>query len=539
MNARTFWIFSLLVGCGGGSASGTLGGTTPGAVVEAPADSAATYATSPTPEPVLGTDGADGSAISRGVEAAANARGVEMQGDGRLGLLAAWTAEQLGEGGTPPPNDVVEFFARHLGLVEPVPHLLILGQPDPSTMQASITDSVGQFLERQPYNRWGAVVVPREGLTLAVVTLSTRWLELDPLPRRIQAGRPIRLRGRLLGSYQDPTFAVASPTGAVERRDGGGGREFDVSIPTAQAGIYKIEVLAQGPHGDTVIANFPMYVGVEVPSSVTLGSPDDVGSGESGDVATALFRLLNQTRRESGLPPLEQHSGLAEVATAHSRDMVESGFVGHTSPTSGDAPARVQRAGYRSGLVLENIGRGYSPGEIHRGLLASPGHRANIMNPDVTHVGVGVVAEPEGQRTAYVATEVFIRMAREIDTSRAPSELLEALNRARRARRVAPLESDDNLAEAAQNAAEEYMRDADLTQQDVVDDASGSLRRFGLAWSRVGGVMAVVTTVDEAAQLEPAFEPDARFVGIGVAQGTRPDHPPNSIAVVILLAWPR
>jgi uncharacterized protein YkwD len=219
--------------------------------------------------------------------------------------------------------------------------------------------------------------------------------------------------------------------------------------------------------------------------------------------------------------------------------MVDSGFVGHTSPTTGDAPARVHGAGYRSGLVLENIGRGYSPGEIHRGLLASPGHRANIMNPDVTHVGVGVVAEPEGQRTAYVATEVFIRMARQIDTSTAPGELLEAINRARRARRVSPLEGDDNLAEAAQNAAEEYMRDADLTQQDVVDDASGSLRRFGLAWSRVGGVMAVVTTVDEAAQLEPAFEAEARFVGIGVAQGTRPDHPPNSIAVVILLAWPR
>ncbi len=523
------------IGCGGGSRSGVLEGTTPAEVVEAPAASAARYGTDAAEEAVIG-EHAD--AIRAGVARAAAASRVEVEEDGRLALLAAWTAEQLGEGGTPPPHDVVEFFARHLGLIEPVPHLLILGQPDPSTLEASIEDSVSQFLARQPYNRWGAVAVPRQGLTLVVVTLSTRWVELDPLPRRLDAGADIRLRGHLLGSYEHPTFAVAMPNGNVERRNGSGGREFDVAIPTSDPGAYKVEILAQGPHGDTVIANFPLYVGVDVPSSITLEHEDEVSS-ESGDVAQALFRLANQTRREAGLPPLERHGGLASVAEAHSRDMVDHGFVGHTSPTTGDAASRVERAGYRSGLVLENIGRGYSPREIHRGLLASPGHRANIMNPDVTHAGVGVVAEPEGQRTAYVATQVFLRMGREIDTSRAPEELLRAINQARQARRAPALEADENLESAAREAAVQYFADESLSQQDVVDDASGSLRRFGLAWSRVGGLMAVVTTLDEAARLEPTFDPEVRYVGIGVAQGTRPDHPPNSIAVVILLAWAR
>src|SRR5690606_29319682 len=183
--------------------------------------------------------------------------------------------------------------------------------------EASIEDSVSQFLARQPYNRWGAVVVPRQGLTLVVVTLSTRWVELDPLPRRLETGADIRLRGRLLGSYQHPTFAVAMPNGNVERRNGSGGREFDVAIPTSGPGAYKVEILAQGPHGDTVIANFPLYVGVDVPSSVTLEHEEEA-SGESGDVAQALFRLINQTRRETGLPPLEHHPGLAGVADAHS-----------------------------------------------------------------------------------------------------------------------------------------------------------------------------------------------------------------------------
>ena len=65
------------------------------------------------------------------------------------------------------------------------------------------------------------------------------------------------------------------------------------------------------------------------------------------------------------------------------------------------------------------------------------------------------------------------------------------------------------------------------------------MRRFAIAYRRIGGVMAVVTSIEEAARLEPTFDPGLRYVGIGVAQGERPDQPPNSIAVVILFAWPR
>ncbi len=92
---------------------------------------------------------------------------------------------------------------------------------------------------------------------------------------------------------------------------------------------------------------------------------------------------------------------------------------------------------------------------------------------------------------------------------------------------------------AAASAATRFFAEPDLSQQDVVDDAGARLRRFGIAFRRVGGVMAVVQALDEAARLEPTFDPTVRYVGIGVAQGTRPDAPPNSIAVVIVLAWPR
>src|SRR5690606_25050305 len=130
-----------------------------------------------------------------------------------------------------------------------------------------------------------------------------------------------------------------------------------------------------------------------------------------------LLAMLNTTRSEAGLRPLTEHAGLAEVALSHSEDMVAHDFIGHTSPSTGSAADRVRAASLSSGLVLENIGRGYGAQEIHRGLMESPGHRANLVNPDVTHVGVGVVAQQEGGRNAFIVTQVFVRMAERVDLS--------------------------------------------------------------------------------------------------------------------------
>jgi uncharacterized protein YkwD len=479
--------------------------------------------------------------VRKGVQkAVGQGEGRELEGDRRLAKLASWTMDHLGEGGKPPPHAIVEFFAHHLGLVEPTPHLLIRGQPDPGALESGVADSVSQFLAREPYNVYGAAVEERQGLMLVVVTLARRGLELRPVPRRLPEGQGIAVEGRVDSAYSNPRVVVAPPEGDVIRRSSQHDAEFDVTIPTKAPGQYGVEVLAKGPHGDTVLANFPVYVGVQVPRSVALESGDDAsGARDASQVQQRLLQLLNRTRAENGVPPVRSHSGLRKVARAHSQDMVENDFVGHSSPNTGSASDRVRGAGFSSGLVLENIGRGYSAKEIHRGLLRSPGHRANIVNPDVTHVGIGVVAEQEGSRTAFVVTEVLVRMAQEIDVSRAPGRLLRKINVNRRRRGSAPLEQDENLQEAAQKAAERFFADPSLSQQDVVNDASASLRKFSIAFHRVGGVMAVVTSLTEAAQMEPTLNPAVRYAGIGVAQGSRPDTPSNGIAVVVMLAEPR
>lgn len=497
-----------------------------------------TYETHDEPGGAAVIGGASAEAVRRGVERAAQAHAMAIEGDSRLARLAQWVAERLGPDGEPPPNEVVDFFARHLGLVEPVPHIMVLGQPS-DALEDGVASSVAQFMERQTYNRFGASVVERGGLAVAVVMLSWRWLELESMPRRVDVGTPLRVRGRLLGEHRNPTVVIAAPDGQVRRLPAGSGPEFDVRVPTPEEGIYQVELLGRGEHGDTVLANFPVYVGRAIPERVRFDVAGEADGEDVESVRRELLSLLNAAREEAGLRPLTEHAVVREVALVHSRDMVENGFIGHTSPTTGSPSDRVRGAGLSSGLVLENIGRGYGAREIHRGLMESPGHRANIVNPDITHVGIGVVAQPEGGRNAFVVTQVFIHMSERVDLSGAPERLVTLINRARRARGAPPLALEDHLNEAAQQAARDFFADPTRSQQETIDEASGNLRRFAIAYRRVGGVMAIVSSVDEAGALEPTLDPDVRVAGIGVAQGTRPDTGPNAIAVVIVLAWPR
>ena len=529
---------ALALGCGGGSQGSTIGTDQDFEVVDAPAPTVPAYVTASAEGEAVLSEGPAGDAVRAGVASASATHEMPIEGDPRLARLAQWVADRLGPDGEPPPNEIVEFFARHLGLVEPVPHIMVLGQPADS-LEEGIASSVGQFMNRQTYNRWGAAVVERAGLSVAVVMLSWRWVELEPVPRQVGEGDPIAVRGRLIGDHRNPAVVVAQPDGQVRRLPAGSGPDFDVRVPTGAEGTYQVEVVGRGEHGDTVIANFPVFVGTEIPRQVRLSGVADGGGRDVESVRPELIEMLNETRRGAGLPELTEHAGLREVALGHSRDMVANDYIGHQSPRSGTPADRVRTSGLQSGLVLENIGRGYSAAEIHRGLMESPGHRANLVNPDVSHVGIGVVAQPEGARSAFIVTEVFVRMAERVDLAGAPSTIVDLINRSRSARGAPPVEIQDHLSEAAQNAATEFFADPGLSQQDTVDDASASLRRFAIAYRRLGGVMAIVADVSEAGALEPTLDPDVRHVGIGVAQGTRPDTGPNAIAVVIILAWPR
>ncbi|MFE0676926.1 CAP domain-containing protein [Streptomyces sp. NPDC058867] len=103
-----------------------------------------------------------------------------------------------------------------------------------------------------------------------------------------------------------------------------------------------------------------------------------------------VLELTNRERAAAGLRPLSPDPSLTAAAQAHSADMVARAFYSHTSPEGGQPWDRAAAAGSRHRSTGENIACGQrSPAEVVRGWMDSPGHRANILKRDFTHLGVG------------------------------------------------------------------------------------------------------------------------------------------------------
>ena len=76
----------------------------------------------------------------------------------------------------------------------------------------------------------------------------------------------------------------------------------------------------------------------------------------------------------------------------HCMRMAAEGPISHQYRGEPDLTARAGEAGAHFSLIEENIAVGSYPGSIHQGWLNSPGHRANLLNAEIDHVGIAVVA---------------------------------------------------------------------------------------------------------------------------------------------------
>lgn len=104
-------------------------------------------------------------------------------------------------------------------------------------------------------------------------------------------------------------------------------------------------------------------------------------------------------RRMPPAPPLAWNDALASAAARHSADMARRDYFSHASPEGGRVGARVTAEGYPWRTVGENIAGGDRSVEVvTRGWMDSPGHCANIMNPEFVDIGAACA---EGPRTTW------------------------------------------------------------------------------------------------------------------------------------------
>jgi hypothetical protein len=108
--------------------------------------------------------------------------------------------------------------------------------------------------------------------------------------------------------------------------------------------------------------------------------------------AEQLLSLANDARREQGAPLLQWDPALAAAALNHCRRMTVEGEISHRYGGELSLTERAGQAGAHFSLIEENIAVGSYPALIHQGWMQSPGHRTNLLNPQVDHVGIATVA---------------------------------------------------------------------------------------------------------------------------------------------------
>ena len=100
--------------------------------------------------------------------------------------------------------------------------------------------------------------------------------------------------------------------------------------------------------------------------------------------------MINQERIAAGVNPLKVEPRLASVGLAKANDMKTNNYFSHTSPTLGSPWDMMKQAGLPVGWAGENIGKTQSVESAMAGFMNSPGHKANILDPRFTHVGIGI-----------------------------------------------------------------------------------------------------------------------------------------------------
>ena len=109
------------------------------------------------------------------------------------------------------------------------------------------------------------------------------------------------------------------------------------------------------------------------------------------DLEARMLELVNQERVASGLKPLASDPELTEVARRHSADMFARSYFAHDTPEGRDPFDRMREANVRFVTAGENLALAPSLQVAHKGLMNSPGHRANILFPQFGRLGIGIL----------------------------------------------------------------------------------------------------------------------------------------------------
>lgn len=128
----------------------------------------------------------------------------------------------------------------------------------------------------------------------------------------------------------------------------------------------------------------------------------------SAITASNVLELTNVSRNNSGLPELALNATLSAAANAKAKDMLEKQYFAHVSPDGITPWSWIKGAGYTYTVAAENLAVHYTSTEaMQDAWMASPSHRANILDSRFTEIGVGIAQGTFEGADATIVVSMF------------------------------------------------------------------------------------------------------------------------------------
>lgn len=216
------------------------------------------------------------------------------------------------------------------------------------------------------------------------------------------------------GSNKPTTYTV--PSGSSMKILGRYDGYYVAVLPSNRIGLVPIEgskPAGSGQSGKTGTNGTAGPTLTPAPTQSGAGSASGAGSTTGGGAATGtasgeavtMIGLVNQARSQSGLKALTQDSQLTSIAGLKSADMVKNNYFSHNSPTYGSPFDMMKKYGISYLYAGENLAMNQNVQSAENALMNSPDHKANILNPSFTGIGVGVGQKSDGSK---IYVQMFI-----------------------------------------------------------------------------------------------------------------------------------
>jgi uncharacterized protein YkwD len=470
---------------------------------------------------------------------------------GTLDAVAAWAAREAFSGRQDRAALRERLWAAGVRDFEFRPLTVVARGVDPAlALKAALADPKIRWSR---FTHYALSVVQGDERTAACVLLTRR------AARFAEVGQQGRLGFQLLDGVGQPALFVTRPDGSVERFDAfpveeAWGVEWD---PGSLSGDLLLELVADGATGPEVLALWPEEV-VDPRRRAPSDSPAPgannpfpeqgpiawdpyhdrpapergegswlVGVGEgperppsSVDAKNAedhLWRLIQNERTARGLDRLTRDSTMTKAARQHAGELVRGEPFGHHT-SSGNALDRLTTHGFAASRATENVAVAAHVAEAHSALMASPAHRANLLDEGTDHGAVGVVLQRDARgRWSATASEVFALALPDGGVERWGDLALDAINDVRSRQNLDPLRTRDRLTALVQTAADTILASGVLEfpladRNELVEQVRFNFNGVG----RVSVDLVVTTQPARAGKLAHVLEAAFDEVGIGV-----------------------